>query len=388
MRWLSNYKDSFNIKVEEKEPEYARHFREFKQKRLDYNIELIKLANKIKEHDPDDSSDSEVQSVPQYSNISSALKVIQFMIDNEEEANVTFVTGEKPIQTSGNLKHILSKVKSTIESGIFWTRSQLPEDLQEEAYDKDASINGDSNLVPYFEVVDKLMMSIDSLTQKMNKKEEQSKSEIKNLKRQIGYKDKNIETLEKQLNQLQQKNTHPIFEQYTEIVNQNEKLLKENNQLQYKVDQFEEDLEELKAEHTQTELELRVVKEEYKRLEREYDKLVIVKEQLLSKITEITENYDTNLRNYQNSLVLLKTSQEIRKKLQKQYELLLEENRRLEVRAAAGFEGLTPRYESFKLVFKKLKIKPPEKQRGCTKRSSNQYIEKLISAYTYLKEST
>jgi septal ring factor EnvC (AmiA/AmiB activator) len=76
-------------------------------------------------------------------------------------------------------------------------------------------------LVPYFEVVDKLLVTIEQIDQRMVKKEEQSKSEIKSLKRQIGYKDKTIETLEKQLAQLQQKNTHPIFEQFNEIVNQN-----------------------------------------------------------------------------------------------------------------------------------------------------------------------
>lgn len=82
----------------------------------------------------------------------------------------------------------------------------------------------------------------------------------------------------------------------------------------------------------------------------------------------------------------MKNSQEIRKKLQKQLEELLEENRRLGTRAAVGFEGLTPRHEGLKKELKRLKIKPPEKERGCTKISSVQYIEKLITAYSELKD--
>ena len=84
--------------------------------------------------------------------------------------------------------------------------------------------------------------------------------------------------------------------------------------------------------------------------------------------------------------MLLKSSQDIRKKLQKQLEELLEENRRLGNRAAVGFEGLTPRYKNFKATFKKLKLKPPEKERGSTRLSSIQYIEKLVNGYTELKE--
>jgi len=86
-------------------------------------------------------------------------------------------------------------------------------------------LDRDPNLVPYFEVVDKLLMNIDQLYQKISKKEEQSKSEIKSLKRHIGYKENNIETLEKQLGQLQSKSSHPIFEQYNDIVHQNVKLV-------------------------------------------------------------------------------------------------------------------------------------------------------------------
>ena len=133
---------------------------------------------------------------------------------------------------------------------------------------------------------------------------------------------------------------------------------------------------------------MRIVKEEYKRLETSYDNLNIEKEKLEAQITEIKEDFHKNLRNYQNTLVLLKNSQEIRKKIQKQYEFLQEENRRLDVRAAAGFDGLTPRYNNFKKDFKRLKIKLPEKDRETTQRSSVQYIEKLISAYADLKENS
>ena len=45
---------------------------------------------------------------------------------------------------------------------------------------------------------------------------------------------------------------------------QNEQLLKENHQLNYKVNQFEEDYEELKIKHSETELELAYYKENYK----------------------------------------------------------------------------------------------------------------------------
>lgn len=295
-------------------PDYRHTYREMKQRKLDYNIQIMKLASKIKVDNHDRSEDSDEPQRPVYSNISAALKVLQFISDNEEDGHVKFNQQDSKAPQSGSTKEILIRVKEAIEAGIFAKRNQLPEDLQDETYEKDVSIDGDHSTVPFFEIVDKLLLNIEQIKNQMTTREDHYKTEVKNLRRQVDYKNKNIETLEKQLSQIQQKNTHPIFEQYNEIVNQNYDLITKNSKLEYKVDQYEEDLEELKAEHSQTQLELRVVKDEYKRLENEYDKLNIVKDQLESKIIEITEDYHTNLRNYQNSLVLLKSSQESRKK--------------------------------------------------------------------------
>ena len=58
--------------------------------RLEYTIELVRLANQIqddKNGSQDESSDSEQESRPIYSNISKALKILQFMIDFDDEAN-------------------------------------------------------------------------------------------------------------------------------------------------------------------------------------------------------------------------------------------------------------------------------------------------------------
>ena len=58
--------------------------------RLEYTIELVRLANQIqddKNGSQDESSDSEQESKPIYSNISKALKILQFMIDFDDEAN-------------------------------------------------------------------------------------------------------------------------------------------------------------------------------------------------------------------------------------------------------------------------------------------------------------
>ena len=131
---------------------------------------------------------------------------------------------------------------------------------------------------------------------------------------------------------------------------ENEKFRKENLQLQYKVEQLEEDYKDLKLDHDKVNLELRSLKENYRILEAEYDKMRIAKEKLEVDISEIKDEFELSLRNYQNSLVLLKSSQDIRKKLQKQLEELFEENRRLGNRAAVGFEGLTPRFEDFKKI--------------------------------------
>ena len=48
------------------------------------------------------------------------------------------------------------KLNKEIISGIYGLRDELPEDLQDETYEKDASIDGDSNMIPYFEIVHKL----------------------------------------------------------------------------------------------------------------------------------------------------------------------------------------------------------------------------------------
>lgn len=292
----------------------------------------------------------------------------------------------KPPYYSCCQRDVLVKIKAVIESAIYGSRQELPEDLQDEIYEKDESIEGDPNMLPFFEIVDKLRGKIQRMDEQMDQAEEKANSEIKNLKRQINYKESEIDTLKKQLAKLQQKDTHPIYEHYNEIVLKNERLLKDNNQLEYKVKQFEEDYDDLKIEHNKLQLEHLALKENYRLLETEFDKMRITKERLEADISEIKDEFELSLQNYQNSLVLLKNSQDIRKKLQKQLEELLEENRRLGNRAAVGFENLTPRFDDFKKTFKRLKIKPPEKERGNTRISSNQYIEKLISTFTKTKE--
>ena len=121
-----------------------RHIAIESKNRLEYTIELVRLANKIQETKPEKegetSMDSESDNKPIYSNISKALKVFQYMIDFDEEAN----------------REILVKIKNAITTGIYGLREELPEDLQDETYEKDASIDGDSNMIPYFEIVSKL----------------------------------------------------------------------------------------------------------------------------------------------------------------------------------------------------------------------------------------
>lgn len=75
------------LKIQSNENELVRMYRDRKQRRLEYMIELVKLASKIKAHDADqDESDcSDELKKPEYSNISTALKVLQFIIDNDEE---------------------------------------------------------------------------------------------------------------------------------------------------------------------------------------------------------------------------------------------------------------------------------------------------------------
>lgn len=90
-----------------------------KQRRLDYNIELMKLANKIKENDEEMSEDSEEPVGPNYTNIGQALKVLQFIIDNDEDIHLKFSNTDGQNNQSGSTKDILIKVKNTLESGIF-----------------------------------------------------------------------------------------------------------------------------------------------------------------------------------------------------------------------------------------------------------------------------
>ena len=168
-------------------------------------------------------------------NIFYALEVLQYIIDNDDDINLNFAEQGSQELDKGSTKDIMMRVKRTLEIGIFGFKNQLPEDIQDEAFEskemslqnylgKNSSLSTNPNVVPYFEVVDKLIANISKLNETMFQKEEKSKSEIKGLKRKIKYKDKNIETLEKQLAQLQQKSTHPIFDQYNQIVNQNEKV--------------------------------------------------------------------------------------------------------------------------------------------------------------------
>ncbi len=60
---------------------------------------------------------------------------------------------------------------------------------------------------------------------------------------------------------------------------------------------------------------------------------------------------------------------------------LQDENQRLGVRAAVGFEELTPRFKGFEETFKELGIERPKPEyRGIDRTSSNGYIKALIQA--------
>ena len=67
---------------------------------------------------------------------------------------------------------------------------------------------------------------------------------------------------------------------------------------------------------------------------------------------------------------------------EKGLEILLDENRRLGVRAAVSFEELTPRYTRFSETFSELGIAQPKPDYNATSTiSSIRYIEGLIKAY-------
>ena len=77
-------------------------------------------------------------------------------------------------------------------------------------YDKDESLEGDPAKVPYFEVVDKLLDNLDKMEHKMKHEKDKNTTEIKNLKRQIGYKENEIDTLKKQLAKHQEKSSNLV----------------------------------------------------------------------------------------------------------------------------------------------------------------------------------
>lgn len=168
-------------------------------------------------------------------NIFNALEVLQYIIDNDDDININF--GEKGKQDfeKGSTKDIMLRVKRALEAGIFGLKAHLPHGIQDEAFEsKEMSLNNylgkcnslstDPNVVPYYEVVDKLTAHISQINDASTQKEKNLTSEIKGFKRNLKYKDKKIETLEKQLSQLQQKSSNPIFDQYNQIVNQNEQV--------------------------------------------------------------------------------------------------------------------------------------------------------------------
>ncbi|CAI2364282.1 unnamed protein product [Moneuplotes crassus] len=332
-------------------------------------------------------------------NIYNSLEVLQYIIDNDDDININFAntTGSKNTD-KGSLRDIMMRVKRTLEVGIFGFKHNLPKNIQEKTFEskpaklenylgKNTSLATHPDVVPYYEVVDKLLASIAQLQANIKKRDEQGKLDTKNLKRQIKYRDKNIETLENQLVQLQEKSTHPIQEEYNRIVNENEKLLKENTQSKYEIDQFKEDFKELNDEYHKVLLKLNNMQEDLQKKEDEAQILSNQKEDLEKKIHKQNDIFTDSLKDYNDTLILLKRSQESYKNLLKQYESIQEENRKLEVRAAAGFESLTPRYKDFKGAFKKLRIKKPELKKGYTTRTSIQYIERLISAYSELQEN-
>jgi hypothetical protein len=60
------------------------------------------------------------------------------MIDQDEFVNF-YYSGDSG-SDRGTTKDVLRRVKSAIEEGLYIYKHQLPEELKEETYDKDASI--------------------------------------------------------------------------------------------------------------------------------------------------------------------------------------------------------------------------------------------------------
>ena len=95
-------------------------------------------------------------------------------------------------------------IKSRLEGGLYTSKESLPESLKEELYDWDLHKGGadefiDKNSVPYFELVGKLMASIEEMNVKNKRVDDKQKSEMQALQWQIDYKEKEITFLKKEV---------------------------------------------------------------------------------------------------------------------------------------------------------------------------------------------
>ncbi len=194
-----------------------------------------------------------------------------------------------------------------------------------------------------------------------------------------------IQSLQKAVADLQ--NSDRSKARIAELVEENAKQKNEINIMKYNMVSLQEsaDLAEKECKN-ETDAKMALI-EKHRALRKEYEDLLHFKREYMDKNKSSIDKLYAKFSECKEAVAMVKRLQERTAGLETRIEELTEENRRLGVRAAVGFEELTPRYGGLEKAFEELGLDLPQPEKvGEARVSSCGYIRGLIKAAGDIKK--
>jgi len=287
-------------------------------------------------------------------NTERALKVKQYMLDykqltekmgKDEPSSKKCRLSRKILETlsleNGQYQDEMKLLSQDFDSSVYCNSQNILEKLERNF--PGMSVENSLFPQPYFELLKKLMKFMDMYKKGVMMKFDQKDSEIHNLTEQLIEKDKTIGELKYFIDSKPPSLEDVLLRELKELVPQVEELQKSKQLLTKEIQQAKEQVDSM-AEKIQNEIkdyyenrindvinEKDAIKEEIK------DKDMMIKELRLS-----IQKYATLQK---GSVIKLQAVKDENEAMRQRISFLEDENSKLCIRAAIGFEGLTPRPE-------------------------------------------
>ncbi|CAG9332639.1 unnamed protein product [Blepharisma stoltei] len=270
----------------------------------------------------------------------------------------------------GKYKDELKRIVEEIRNAIFINKGEVEEDVLEYVYESyPETITDLDGLIPFFYLYPLKLKKKDTkeyfTIETVNKIKENCKLEIDKLKEEIEKLNGKIE--------LHDKENEKILEENSKYKAELDQKTKENFILLNKVSVLQHDI-----------IGLRYNADEDNRIIVDYQKKSKISDELMQKLNsdysalnrnydELKKTHDTMTHGYATILYKLKQSYETQEDLERQISELIEKNSALSVRAAAGYEELTPR-PNLEPIFSFLEVEIPK---GSTIEKTNEILKEV-----------